>query len=142
MHGNGFVSTSGGIHSQKTTSIITYKGTEAVIQLPLKRSTIFQRLFPNLAGWWRKGIPPPKHLLQHSKMKRMRINIIPARMPPGLTRNALPLMAQGGSGNLAMGLEWSVKKGLLSLRIGSGNVSTMKRKEDILWLWIWLPEDI
>ena len=38
-------------------------------------------------------------------------------------------MAQGGSGKLAMGREWSVKGGLVSLRIGSVNVSTMKRKE-------------
>ena len=50
-------------------------------------------------------------------------------MSPGLTRSVLPLMAQGGGGKLAIGREWSVKGGLVSLRIGSVNVSTMKRKE-------------
>ena len=53
-------------------------------------------------------------------------NTIPAQTLPGLTRSALPLIAQGGSVKLAMGRERSVKGGLVSLRIGSVNVSTMK----------------
>ena len=38
-------------------------------------------------------------------------------------------MAQGGSVKLAMGREWGVKGGLVSLKIGSMNVSTMKEGE-------------
>ena len=62
-------------------------------------------------------------------MKHMTRNTIPARMSPELTRSALPLMTQGGSVKLAMGPERGVKGGLVSLRIGSVNVSTMKKKE-------------
>ena len=62
-------------------------------------------------------------------MKHMTRNTIPARMPPGLTRSAHPLMAQGGSVKLAMGRERGVKGSLVSLRIGSVNVSTMKKKD-------------
>ena len=38
-------------------------------------------------------------------------------------------MAQGGSVKLAMGRERGVKRGLASLRIGSVNVTSMKRKD-------------
>ena len=50
-------------------------------------------------------------------MKHMTRNTIPARTPPGLTRSALPLMAQGGSIKLAMGQERGVKGCVVSLRI-------------------------
>ena len=55
-------------------------------------------------------------------MKHMKRNTIPARTPPGLTRSALPPMAQGGSVKLAMGRESGVTGGFVSLRIGSVNV--------------------
>ena len=41
-------------------------------------------------------------------------------------------MAQGGSGKLAMGREWSVKGGLVPLRIGSVNVSTMRKEGEVV----------
>ena len=60
-----------------------------------------------------------------TNMKYMKSNISD-RTPPGLTRSALPLMAQGGSVKLAMGQEKGAKGGL-SLRIGSVNVTSMKK---------------
>ena len=62
-------------------------------------------------------------------MKYMKRNTILAWTTPGLTRSALPLMAQGSSVKLAMGRERGVKGGLVSLRIGSVNVTTMKKKD-------------
>ena len=41
-------------------------------------------------------------------------------------------MAQGGSVKLAMGWERGVKGGLVSLRIGSVNVSTMKKDGEVV----------
>ena len=61
-------------------------------------------------------------------MKYMK-RTIPARTPPGLTRSALLLMAQSGSVKLAMGRERGVKGGLVSLRIGSVNVTSMKKRD-------------
>ena len=67
-------------------------------------------------------------------MKHMTRNTIPAWTSPGLTRSALPLMAQGGSVKLAVGRERErgVKGGLVSLRIGSVNVSTMKKEGEVV----------
>ena len=62
-------------------------------------------------------------------MKHMTRNTIPARTPCGLTRSTLSLMAQGGSVKLAMDRERGVKGGLVTLRIGSVNVLTMKKKD-------------
>ena len=44
----------------------------------------------------------------------------------GLTRSAFPLMAQGSS--VKLGREGRVNGSLVSLRIGSVNVSTMKKE--------------
>ena len=63
-----------------------------------------------------------------TNMKYMKNNIS-ARTPPGLTRSALPLMAQGGSVKLATGREKGAKGGLVSLRIGSVNVTSMKKRD-------------
>ena len=62
-------------------------------------------------------------------MKYMKRTTIPARTPPGLTRSMLLLIAQGGSVKLAMGWERGVKGGLVSLRIGSVNVTSMKKRD-------------
>ena len=62
-------------------------------------------------------------------MRYMHRTTIPARTSPGLTRSALPLMAQGCSVKLAMGRERGVKGGLVSLRIGSVNVTSMKKSD-------------
>ena len=63
-----------------------------------------------------------------NNMKYMKSNIS-AGTPPGLTRSALPLMAQGGSVKLAMSREKGAKGGLVSLRIGSVNVTSMKKRD-------------
>ena len=54
----------------------------------------------------------------------------PARTTPGLTRSALPLMTQGGSGKLAMCHGSGSRGGCVPLRIGSVNVGLLKGKDD------------
>ena len=49
-------------------------------------------------------------------------NFIPARMSPGKTRSALAAKTQGGSVKSAMG-------GMVTLRVGSVNVGTMRGRE-------------
>ena len=49
-------------------------------------------------------------------------NFIPARTSPGKKRSALPAKTQGRSVKLAMG-------GMVTLRVGSVNVSTMRGRE-------------
>ena len=62
-------------------------------------------------------------------MKYMKLTAILAQTPPRLTRSALPLMAQlRRQCTVAMGRERGVKGGLVSLRIGSVNVTSMKKR--------------
>ena len=82
-----------------------------------------------LVGWCEEGHPATKTCSNIPNMKYMKRTTIPAQTPPELTRSALPLMAQGGSVKLAMGRERGVKGDLVSLRIGSVYVTTMKKRD-------------
>ena len=55
--------------------------------------------------------------------------IIADRYLPGLTRPVLPLRTQSGSVKCSMGRERSARGGLVYLRIGSVNMTTMRRRD-------------
>ena len=58
----------------------------------------------------------------------------PARMMPGLTRSALPLMTQGGSDKSAMRRGSGCQGSCVPLRIGSVNVGLLQGKDgEVVW---------
>ena len=84
-------------------------------------------------GSWvnRKGFFSRKNTTPITIMKFMR-KFIPDLTLPGLKRPALSPMAQGGSVKCAMGRERGEQGGLVSLRIGSVNVTSMRRDGEVV----------